>query len=120
MKFTGLLVKESLRNDDVLMLVQVRKTETWNVGNATSSQPKAWTAMWFEGEESQADAVAEKLSHSLNLGHWYIDLSTASHKYVVFPNRVFKYTLGDKAGRAEAQQHGRSLGIPESQLDWGE
>jgi hypothetical protein len=37
---------------------------------------------------------------------------------VVFPGRVFRYRRGDEAARAQAQEHGRQLGIPEHQLDW--
>lgn len=36
----------------------------------------------------------------------------------LFPGKVFRYPRGDQAGRAEAQAHGRSVGVPEPQLDW--
>jgi hypothetical protein len=37
---------------------------------------------------------------------------------VVFPGKVFRYPRGDQAGREEAKAHGRSVGVPEPQLDW--
>jgi hypothetical protein len=37
---------------------------------------------------------------------------------VIFPERVFRYRRGDQDARAAAQQHGRTLAIPEPQLDW--
>ena len=38
--------------------------------------------------------------------------------FVVFPGRIFRYSRGDKAGRADAEAYGRQLAILESQLDW--
>jgi hypothetical protein len=34
------------------------------------------------------------------------------------PGKVFRYPRGDQAGRAEAEAHGRSVNVPEPQLDW--
>jgi len=34
--------------------------------------------------------------------------------------RAFRYLRGDRAGRAEAEEHGRRAGVPETQLDWPE
>jgi len=33
--------------------------------------------------------------------------------FVVYAGRVFRYPSGDKAGRAEAEDYGRSVGVPE-------
>lgn len=116
----GLLLKESLEDTSILELVRVTKTESWQVGNAAPYQPATWTALSFEAEENQADALADKLSQALKPQGWYINAFTATQVYVIFPNKVFKYRKDDSIQRAEAQQHGRSIGIPESQLDWGE
>jgi hypothetical protein len=40
--------------------------------------------------------------------------------YVIFPDKVFKYRKGDKVQRSAAREYGRSLHIPDSQLDWEE
>lgn len=119
MKFTGLLLKESLKDKSILDVIRVTKTETWDVDNAADFQPKIWTAIYFEGDENQADVIAEKLSQSLK-PRWYVNISTENNVYVIFPNKVFKYTKGDKQRRAEAIKYGQSLGIPDRQLDWGE
>ena len=118
-KFAGLLIKEGLKDESVLAHLQITRTEVWNVKNAAPFQPATWTAMRFEGDESQADATAETLSQSLS-PDWYCNLATEQHSYVVFGGRVFKYRRGDAQGRAAAQAHGRAQGVPESQLDWGE
>ena len=51
---------------------------------------------------------------------WYCDFRSATETYVVFSQRVFRYPRGDAPGREEAEAHARSVGVPESQLDWPE
>jgi len=116
----GLLLKESLNALHVLDTQRVTKTETWQIQNAAANQPSVWTAISFEADESQADALAETLSQSLKPTGWFIDASTEASVYVIFPKKVFKYTRGDEAQRAIAKQYGLSLDIPEKQLDWDE
>jgi hypothetical protein len=116
----GLLLKESLADTSVLDWVHVTKRESWQVSNAAAYQPKTWTALFFQGEDSQADAIAERLSQALKPQGWYIHASAAAHVYVIFPSKVFKYSKGDSYQRDEAKRYGRSVGVPEGQLDWGE
>ena len=117
--FTGLLLKESLADASVLDALRVTKTEVWDVENAVDWQPKRWTAVSFEGDDDQADALAGRLSRALKPA-WYANFSTETHAYVVFAGRFFKYLKGDGQARVDAQQHALSVGVPESQLDWGE
>jgi hypothetical protein len=117
--FKGLLLRESLKDAGVLDLVQATETEVWNAENAVDWQPKRWTAISFEGESGQADEVAEAMSRAMKPG-WYANFSTETHVYVVFEDKFFKYVKGDAEARAEAQAYATSVGIPESQIDWGE
>ena len=117
--FTGLLLKESLEDESVLETLRVTKTEVWDVENAVDWQPKRWTAITFEGDDDQADALAGRLSRALKPA-WYANLSTQTHAYVVFAGRFFKYLRGDGQARADAQQYALSVGVPASQVDWGE
>jgi hypothetical protein len=61
-----------------------------------------------------------------HLLHWSLRTCPYSHfnvnreTFVVYAGRVFRYPSGDKAGRAEAEDYGRSVGVPEPQLDWDE
>jgi hypothetical protein len=114
MGFEGLLIKESVIDESVLDDLHVTKVETWN-----ANDPPIWAAVYFDGDASQADSIAEMMSQVLQSG-WYCNIATASDSFVVFANRVFKYPRGEEQGRAEAQDYGRSLGLPEEQLDWGE
>ena len=86
-----------------------------------ADQPRRWTFIGFEMDDQLAATVADALAGVLDdAGGWYCNFSTASEAWVVYPGRVFRYPIGDVAGRAEAQAHGRALGVPEPQLDWGE
>ena len=117
--FSGLLLKESLKDASILDRLQVTKTEVWDVDNAEGQQPERWTAISFEGESEQADDVARALSRVMKPA-WYANFSTETHVYVIFAERVFKYRKGDGVARAEAEAYATSVGIPESQVDWGE
>lgn len=118
MKFTGLLLEESLTDISVLSLVTIVKIEKWDADNASSLQPKVWTAIRFEGEESKLSDFVDKLSKSLKPKAWYITIKFGDKEYVVFPNKIFSYVVGDKKTKGEAQVFARSIEVPESQLDW--
>ncbi len=116
----GLLLKESLDDESVLDLLHITRTQTWQVHNAAPHQPNIWTALSFEVEQAQAEAVVDALSRALKPRGWFINASTAAHVFVLFPGKIFKYVRGDPIGREAAKAHGRTLDIPESQLDWSE
>jgi hypothetical protein len=117
--FSGLLLKESLKDESILNLVRVTQTEVWGVQNAEDWQPEQWTAILFEGESNRADEIAQALSRAMKPA-WYANFSTEKHAYVVFAGKVFKYIKGDTQARIEAQAYALSAGVPESQIDWGE
>ncbi len=117
--FKGLLLKESLLDLHVLDWLRVTKTEVWNVENAAEYQPRVWTAIYFELEEGRAEDAAGKLSRALKPA-WFINGSTDDSVYVIFPGRIFVYRKGDSTQREAARQFGRTLGIPDGQLDWSE
>ncbi len=118
--FTGLIIKESLRNDAVLadMGVQIVRVEKWDVGErAAEFQPDTWNAIFVEGSEEKIDEITSKLSQAV-LPKWYANLSDATTEYVIFHGKIFKHLKGDKTDAAEAIEYGKSVGIPDHQLDW--
>lgn len=117
--FTGLLLKESLSDLGLLDTLHITKTETWQVSNAVAWQPSTWTAVSFEADEAQAEALAEQMSRALK-PRWYINASTAGKVYVIFQGKVFSYPKGDVRQRQAVQAYALQMGVPESQLDWGE
>ena len=120
---TGVLIAESLRVGAELDTVPLRvaKLSRIAVGSAAAEQPKEWTLLEFEAPDEDAAPLAASLSDCLaDTGGWYVDFHTRTEVFVVFAGRIFRYPRGDAKGRAEAAAYGRSVGVPEAQLDWGE
>jgi len=98
--------------------MRITRCSRYAVAGAADYQPPIWTLIEFEAPASSGDALARELADSLLSPGWYANWNSAVEATVVFPGRVFRYPRGDQAGRAEAQAHGRSVGVPEPQLDW--
>ncbi|GAB3660626.1 hypothetical protein GCM10028833_40160 [Glycomyces tarimensis] len=115
------MIAESLRRGTELeglglRLARLRRVE---VDNAVPGQPEVWTLIDFESEEALAEPIALALSESLDpIGAWYVNYSTATEVFVVFPGQAIRYELGDEIGRAKAEALAREIGVPESRLDW--
>jgi hypothetical protein len=114
----GMIIEESLEDMSILDGLTVTKTEIEKIDNAVEGQPSTWTMHSFEIGEAEAADFAEKLSKSLKQGKWYVDFKSDKEFYVVFASKVTHYMLGDKTGKQQAVDYARSVGIPESQLDW--
>ena len=70
------------------------------------------------GPAGSSDPLASELAGRLLSPGWYANWNSDTEATVVFPGKIFRYPRGDQAGREEAQAHGRSVGVPEPQLDW--
>lgn len=119
----GYVLVEGMRPDARLdgLPFTLKKIQRLAVENATPEQPPVWTSVEFEFPETAADRVAEALAGVLNEhGGWYSDFTVDGETFIIFADKIFRYASGDEAGRAEAAAYGRSVGVPEPQLDWGE
>ena len=97
------------------------RIERYRVRDASADQPRVWTTVEFEFPDAEAGRVADALAGVLDEhGGWYSHFNVGGETFVVYAGRVFRYRSGDRAARAEAEDHGRSVGVPESQLDWDE
>jgi hypothetical protein len=119
---SGTLLAESLRVGAKLSL-DIREVERVDAGDLSPEQraaglPEQWTLLRFEVPDERAGRLAEALAGALAEPGWYADFHTAGESFVVFSGRVFRYPRGDADGRARAEAHARSLGVPEAQLDW--
>ena len=117
----GTLIGESIRTGAELSGVRltVSKVSRAALGDKTAGQPELWTFIEFEADESQGGVLAGALAGVLERnGGWYTDFRTPDETFVVYSGRVFRYPRGDGAGRAEAAAYGRSVGVPQEQLDW--
>jgi hypothetical protein len=95
--------------------------ERYPVEGSTTDQPSIWTTVEFDFEEADSELVAAKLADILAVeGGWYTNFTTRDETFVIFANRIFRYHPGDQAGRSRAASYGRSVGVPDHQLDWEE
>ena len=118
--YMGLILKESLENTDILTdgRMTITKKEIWKVGSrAVDWQPKVWTAIYVEGADEDIEDIAVIISNSI-LDKWYANLSISTTEYVIFHKKIFSYAKGDGDKKQEARKYGKSIGVPEHQLDW--
>lgn len=112
--YSGLLIKESVGDEAILDCLDIRKVELWK----TPHTPRYWTALTFT---SRVSDLPLRLSRVLVPGGgWYVDLKAGNHKYIVLPDRVLEYAIGDQAAKNAVCDTLRKLGFPESQLDWAD
>jgi hypothetical protein len=117
----GVLIGESFRVGAELTGVELRVTKVARVEttSATATQPRVWTVMDFEAVDGDGLRLAAALAACLAPhGGWYANFNTAAEAFVIFADKVFRYSRGDKEGRAAAMTYARSVGVPEPQLDW--
>lgn len=118
----GRIVAESLRPGAALTVPGLELTRVSRVAVSAPGpgQPGVWTLLDVSAPAARAEELAAALSATLSPeGGWYADFRAGGEHVVVYPGRIFRYVVGDAVGRAEAVAHGRSLGVPEAQLDWG-
>ena len=121
MVVVGTLIAESLRGGALIQTVSLTATRIRraNLGDVDAGQPRTWTCIEFEVADEAAERLATELEGSLQeAGGWYCDFRSDRETFVVFANRTFRYLRGDESARAAAVEYGRSVGVPEAQLDW--
>lgn len=116
--YSGLLIKESVDNEDIIDLLDVHKIELWR----TDCQPKYWTALTFTSAHPDLpQRLAEVMIASPVPGEsWFVDLKAGNMKYIVFRNLVLHYTIGNPDEKEVVCQRMREIGIPDSQMHWAE
>ena len=118
MRFTGLLLQESLDDLSVLERLNITKVETWEPGERGKPAGPVWTATFFEGDESEADETAAMISRAMKDLYWYANIHLPTDEIVIFAREVFRYVRFDAEARKAPEDYARSLGVPEHQIDW--
>jgi len=109
-KYKGTIIQESLKDDRQLNdfeIVRFRVTKDDN----PSDRWHLFTVMATEDD-------IKKLSSNLKEEKWYAHFWNGDDIIAVFPNKIFNFKHSDKFTWTEAVEHGKSLGIPEEQLDF--
>jgi hypothetical protein len=118
--FTGVIIEESLENNDVLQKVKIINTE---IEPVTASHKTPWIKQWtlhkVEILENEADDMAEEISRALDSKHnWYADFKNDFFHYVIFRDKVFRVERSQPEQYGAVVTYGVSIGIPDYQLDF--
>ncbi|MBM2614347.1 hypothetical protein JIG36_02095 [Actinoplanes sp. LDG1-06] len=120
MTVTGRMIADGLRPGAEFAppATRIVKMVRVDVGDSAGpGQPRFWTIVDFESGDG--GAVAAALAESLDTeGGWYADFADGDDHVVVFAGKVFRYAPDDRETYAAAVAYGRSVGVPEHQLDW--
>jgi hypothetical protein len=104
--YKGTIIDNSLSNKEILKKVRINKT--WQDGD--------WTLHSIFLDEDQ---IAE-LASALDNGSWYIHIWKQGEDdvKVIYRDKIFDIKFSDKSTWLDAVKYGKSLGIPEAQLDF--
>ncbi len=109
-KYKGTIVQESLVDDRILNDFD---TIAYKVTDEENPYERWHLITVLTNEES-----IEKLSKNLKPEKWYAHFWNGDDVIAVFPNKTFQFKHSDKSTWKEAVEYGKSLGIPEEQLDF--
>lgn len=107
--FEGLLIKESISNENILDLLNVNKIELWK----TEGYPKYWTALYFTSSDIDLPNKLSKvmISDKNFGGNWFVDFKHNNTKYIVFKDKILKYEIGNKLEKEKVIIECKKLGI---------
>ncbi len=102
----GTIIENSLSDKSLLQKAQIQRT--WKSGS--------WTLHDVLIDEAFVSEVPRYIAE----GPWYIHFwgSENDDIMVVFRDKIFRATKGDKGSFADAVAYGKTIGIPEEQLDF--
>ena len=116
--YEGVLIKESVTDDAIIDLLNVHKIELWNTGGT----PKYWTVLFFTcNNKCFPEQVAKVMGTNLNNGsNWFVDFKSGNVKYIVFKDKILKYTIGNQSEKDQICDECRKMGICDNQMNWSE
>ena len=115
--YEGILIKESIDDEDILDLLHIHKIELWNVGG----KPKYWTVLYFSTDEKNfPEQISKVMKLDQENGNWFVDFKTGNEKYIVFRNKILKYQIGNYIEKEKVCEECRKMGIVDEQMKWSE
>lgn len=122
MNYKGVIIEESLKNNNILKRIKIAKTK---VEKITPEHKTPWLKQWtlhtVEVPEYKSDSIAKEISNSLDYSHksaWYADYKNDKFHYIIFKDKVFKINRSKPDEYKKATDYGISLGIPDYQVDF--
>ena len=107
--YIGIVVEESLTDNRVLNGLTISKVHITNQIN-----PSDRCHMY---EVAVSKEEIEELSRNI-FGKWYMHFWKDTDIIAIFNDKIFEFNYEDKDTWSEVLEYGRSLGLPEAQLDF--
>lgn len=116
--YEGVLIKESIVDENILDLLEIKKVEIWK----TEGNPKYWTALFFSSLHRDFPEEVSKVMKSGDTPNenWFVDFKADNIKYIVFKDLILKYRIGKQEEKQLVCERCRELGIPDVQMNWSE
>lgn len=116
--YEGVLIKESIVDDNIIDFINIHKIELWNAGG----KPKYWTALFFTSDRMDLPEQISKVmvSDHDKGGNWFVDFKAGNEKYIVFKDKILKYQIGNEAEKDYVCSECRKMGILDEQMNWSE
>ena len=116
--YEGILVKESIEDENILDFLNINKIELWNTGG----KPKYWTVLFFTSSRKDLPEQISKvmISDPDHGGNWFVDFKSGNEKYIVFRNKILKYRIGNQEEKDHVCSECHKLGILDGQMNWPE
>lgn len=116
--YEGVLIKESIEDDNIIDFLNVHKIELWNTGG----KPKYWTVLFFTSDRKDFPEQISKVmvSDPDRGGNWFVDFKAGNEKYIVFKEKILKYQIGNQAEKDYVCAECRKMGILDEQMNWSE
>lgn len=116
--YEGILIKESVEDEDIIDLLHIHKVELWHTGG----KPKYWTVLFFTCARKDFPELISKVMRSdpEHGGNWFVDFKAGNEKYIVFRDRVLKYQIGNQTQKDYVCEQCRKMGILDEQMHWPE
>lgn len=105
-QYKGIIIEESLENRDLLKNAQIIESNLSEDGE------------WNMHTVLVPLEYLEKLAKNLKDGTWYAHLWHDRDVVAVFKGKTFRFNFDNKDSWKDVLEYGRSLGIPEEQLDF--
>jgi len=116
--YEGVLIKESIENDLILDYLTINKVEIWK----TQGNPKYWTVIFFTSINRDFPNLISTvmISDETKGGNWFVDFKAGNIKFIVFRNKILKYTIGNSIEKQAVCEECKKMGILYEQMQWTE
>ncbi|MDR1009225.1 MAG: hypothetical protein LBL52_03145 [Rickettsiales bacterium] len=101
--YLGIVVQQSLENPAESLGLKILRTRA----------SEDWTLLYIEVDEAGLGVVQAHLAHG-----WYAHFASGDDGVIIFKEKIFHVDVRDRRTFEEAVKYGKSVGIPEEQLDF--